>query len=176
MEWRTVERQGYFGKRRDKFYGEFDEKYGIGNWRIAWQWGEEILPYELACQIYEDSYYEDSFRREDLWMKLTSKARDVYDIGESDIESGLDYLVQKGAANHLQDIAIRRVVMRRRWRFNGEELIQIRSHKNYWGRLSPGRVPFHMPEMISVPHLKGWWDCNSTEDFYQSNKVLQVKE
>lgn len=177
MNWKTIERPGHFGKRRDQKYREFNERFGEGNWRIAWRWGEGVIPYDLTCQIYEDGYYKDSFKREEVWNELLKTAREVYDLEPKDVESGLDYLVQKGIAIHLQDIAVRRVVLRRGWSFQGEELIQIRGHGDYWGyRFSPGTTPFHLPHLIETPRLKGWWDYNSIEDFYQSNKVLQLKE
>lgn len=175
MEWKTIDRPGFAGKKRDELRKQYDNTYGKENWRIAWQWGDEAVEKELAWQMYEDGYYKDSYNREYLWKELISKASDVYDHQESDAESGLDYLIQNGKSTHLQDISIRRVLLRRGWKFQGSELIQIRSHASYWGKmLSPGRVPFHEPQMIVVPHLKSWWDENSIEDFYQSNKILQV--
>lgn len=177
MVWKTAERPGYFGKKRDKIYKSYNKKYGEGNWKIAWKWHDQIIDYLTACQIYEDGYYADSFKREGLWKELTSAAKNVYDYEEQDVESGLDYLIQKANATHLQDIAIRRVVLRRGWEFKGDKLIQIRSHSVYWGEnLSPGRVPFQLPELIVTPHLNGWWDNSSIEDFWQSNKTLQIKE
>ena len=177
MSWRTVERPGQAGKRRDKLQRHYDEKFGMENWRISWQWEGKEIPYIEACYIYEEGYYADSIRREGLWKELACVARDVYDIEESDIRSGTEYLNQAGNAAHLQDIAIRRVMKRRNIAFHGSKLVQIRSHEGYWGRnLSPGRVPFHMPGKIVVPHLRGWWDYDSVEDFWQSNKILQVYE
>ncbi len=177
MKWTTIERPGTFGKNRDTLYRQYDERFGKDNWRVIWQWNGEFLPHITACQLYEDGYYADSFRRESLWKELASVARNVYDIQESDVESGLDYLLQSGNATHLQDIAIRRVMLRRGYKFEGDQLVQIRSNKSYWGQvLSPGRVQFHLPDLILVPHLESWWDPNSVEDFWQSNKVLQVRE
>lgn len=175
MEWTTIARPGFAGGKRDQLREMYDNTYGRENWRIAWQWGDEIILKEEACKIYEEGYYQDSFKREDIWKELIENARNVYDIEPRDVESGLDYLVQKGNATHLQDIAVRNVVKRRDWKFQGRELIQVRSHKSYWGKLySPGKVMFHKPEMIIFPHLNGWWNTNSIEDWYQSNKVLQV--
>lgn len=175
-EWEIIERPGYSGKKKAEKHAAWDAEYGEGNWRIAWQWNSEIVLADFAYQLYEDAYYLDSIRRMDIWRGLIDIARDVYDLEERDIESRLDYSIQQGAATHLQDIAIRRVVKRRGGKFYGTELIQIRGHNDYWGKLlGPGKVLFHFPEMIVVPHLKGWWDPNSIEDFYQSNKVLQVK-
>ncbi len=177
MEWKTVERPGYFGKKKDEIHGQYDEKYGKGNWRIAWTFSEVKIPFELACLIYEDSYYHDSFNREKLWKELAKTAREVYDLEEADIASSFDYKTQNGSATHLQDIAARRVVSRRGWKFQGDELVRTRGHKSYWGDiLSPGKVPFHLPNQIVEPHIEGWWDKNSVEDFYQSNKIVQVKD
>ena len=107
---------------------------------------------------------------------MISTAREVYDYEPDDVNSGLDYMVQNGTATHLQDIAIRNVVLRRGWQFKGRELVQIRSHSTYWGKkLSPGKVRFHRPDLIVNPHLEGWWEPNSIEDFWQSNKALQVR-
>lgn len=176
-EWKTLEeRPGYFGKKMDETFKQYDSQYGKSSWRIAWKWGNMVINYPMACQLYEDSYYADSFKREDLWKKLVKEAKEVYDTEVSNINSGFDYMKQEGKATHIQDISIRLVVFRRGWKFEGEELIQIRNHDNYWGsNLSPGKVKFHLPEMIVVPHLEGWWNNDSIEDFYQSNKILQIK-
>jgi hypothetical protein len=180
MDWENIGRPGFFGKKRDEIYKGLDSEYCDGNWRIMWRWGEQgriIIPYLTACQRYEDAYFIDSFQREGVWKELKSKAKNVFDYDPSDIKSGLDYLVQQGSATHVQDIAIRNVFFRRGWDFEGNELAQIRSHKTYWGQmLSPGKVKFHLPDMIINPHLAGWWDYDSVEDFYQSNKILQVRK
>jgi hypothetical protein len=177
MNWKIIDRPGYAGRKKHKLREMYDNTYGPENWRIAWQWRDDLIDNVLAYQIYEDGYYHDSFVREELWRELISAASEVYDIEEADVASGLDYLIQDGSATHLQDIAIRRVVFRRGWQFEGDELVQIRSHKDYFGKnLSPGKVSFHRLEQIVIPHLKGWWNENSIEDWYQSNKVLQIKE
>ena len=47
----------------------------------------------------------------------------------------------------------------------------------YWGKLfSPGKIPFHMPEMIVKPPLDSWWNKGSIEAWYQNNKVMQIYE
>jgi len=177
MEWENLERPGFFGNKRDEIYRKYNEKYGLNNWRIMWQWGTLIVPNTFAYSIYEDAYYWDSHKREKLWKELISVAKDVYDNNISNINSSLDYLVQECESTHLQDIAIRRVVGRKGWKFKGNELVQIRSHSAYFGeKLSPGKVPFHLPKLIVNPRLESWWDKDSIEDFYQSNKILQIKK
>ena len=175
MEWKAIERPGYFGKKRDELFRGFNEKFAEGKWRIVWKWGNYFTDFVNACKIYEDGYLLDSFNREGLWKDLIKTARNVWDMEESDTESGLDYSAQKGKATHLQDIAIRNVVFRRGWEFEGDKLIQIRSHADYWGKqLSPGRVEFHMPGKIEMPHIPGWYDEKSIEAFWQDNKFLHA--
>jgi len=173
--WETVARPGFAGKKKLELIQKYNDEYGRGNWRIAWQWDGQIIDNEIAYQLYEDGYYADSFENEDKWKELIKKAKDVYDHHPSDLYSGLDYFFQTSMATHLQDISVRRVLMRRGWKFEGDESIQIRGHDTYWGELfSPGKIPFHLPDLIVEPHLKSWWDYDSIEDFYQSNKILQV--
>ena len=177
MGWVTIDRPGHFGEQRDEIIKQLDDLHGKDNWHIKWQWKDGVISNSEACIIYEEGYYRDSFNREDLWIELMSTASDVYDHQVSNIHSGLDYMIQEGSAAHLQDISIRRVAKRRGWEFTGDKLIQIRSHNEYWGEnLSPGKVEFHQPHLILEPHLKGWWNYNSIEDFYISNKILQVKK
>jgi len=176
MVWKTVERPGYFGERKHELLKSYDEKYGRGKWRIAWKWKDEFIDFEKACLLYEEAYFADSFKRESLWQELISKASDVYDNDISNVHSRFDYTKQETTATHIQDIAIRRVVKRRGWDFRGEELIQIRSDNKYWGdKLNPSGVGFHLPDLIEEPHIEGWWKKDSVEDFYQSNKVLQIE-
>ena len=173
-----VERPGYFGKERSRTFASYDQEYGRGNWRLTWKWGNLELDFMDACLVYEDGYYHDSFKREDVWRRLQRAAKDVYDIEERDIHSKCNYRIQQGRAVHIQDIAIRRVFRRRGWEFEGDDLIQIRHEKSCLGNeLSPGAVPFHEPEMIKEPHIVLYW-CkdNTVEVFYQSNKTLQVRK
>ena len=175
MGWKTFERPGFFGSKKQEKIDSYNQMFGDNNWRLVWSWLDDFVDFDIACQLYEDGYYNDSFKREKIWEELIKTASNVYDHEESNILSGFDYNFQEGNSTHLQDISIRRVVLRRGWKFQGDELIQIRSHSDYFGKnLSPGRVPFHMPEHIIEPHLKKWWDKDSIEDFYQSNKYLQI--
>ncbi len=93
------------------------------------------------------------------------------------MNSGLDYTKQETKRTHIQDIAIRRSLIRLGKWFEGSELIRIRQEKGNHPlsmTLSPGRVPFHSPLLIIDPEIKGWWDSGTVESFYQSNRYLQV--
>ncbi len=56
--WVPVEKPGYLGKKRDEVQDSWTQKYGLGNWRISYQWGNLIIPRREAISIYEDGYYE----------------------------------------------------------------------------------------------------------------------
>ena len=58
----------------------------------------------------------------------------------------------------------------------GKELVRIRNHEEKFGKLlSPGRIPFHLLDLIVQPALEGWWNEGSVEQWYQSAKVLQAR-
>jgi hypothetical protein len=174
----TVGRPGYFGAKRDERFAEYDAQYGDGNWRLAWVVGSYFFSFEEICLLYEDAYMEHYRKNKALWISLVHMASDVYDDAPSNLASGLDYLKQETGRNHIQDISIRRVVVRIGARFLGEDLIQIRHDRGDqpWSMaLSPGKVRFHLPHLFERPHLEGWWDDWSVECLYQTNKVLQIK-
>ena len=189
------ERPGYLGKRRDAYFALLNEKYGVGNWKFAWSLrryptasveGKDWVDFGGMCQLYEDAYFY-FLNSYPFWLnELLREAYDVYDDEESNVKSGLDYTIQETNRTHIQDIAIRNVVNRMGRKFHGAKLIQIRqelgSHR-LSKVLSPGRVPFHRPEIIrdgehynSDPDSKpDWWTPGRVEDFYQRNRSTLVK-
>jgi hypothetical protein len=178
MSWKTLERPGYFGKHRDQKYAEYDQRFGVGNWRIAWKVGENIVDLLGVTALYEDAYFQFLGRNPRVLQELIEQASDVYDDQPTNIESGYDYLRQETPRTHLQDVAIRRCVLRFGKSFAGPELIQIRDKAGSHPlslTLSPGWVPFHLPDLIIQPVIAGWWQIGSVEEFYQSVKVLQVR-
>jgi hypothetical protein len=182
MSWRTVERPGYFGRKREELYEAWNKKYGDDNWRIAYRWGDAIIPKEMAIQIYEDAYFEFLKKNPAVVEWLISSASDIYDTAPSNVEAGFDYSHQETPRSHIHDIAIRRVIARLGKKFRGNHLVEVRWKESEGFRLNPGRVPFHMPDFIIPGEIKDygnsgiWWEEKSIEDFYQRNKVLQVKE
>ena len=181
MAWTTIERPGYLGRKRNDMYEIWTERYGEGNWRIAYQWKEDVIPLEVGIQIYEDGYYEFLKNNNSILEWLVSRASDVYDTDPTNVHSGFDYAIQETENNHIHDIAIRRVVARLGKSFEGEHLLWIRSKSEEGRVLSPGNVPFHLPELIVQEEIKDysgigmWWEKDSIEDFYQKNKILQVQ-
>jgi len=66
--------------------------------------------------------------------------------------------------------------------FQGDHLVHVRWTGSEGYRINPGVVLFHMPHMIVDGEIKDysgkgiWWFPRTIEDFYQRNKVLQVKD
>ncbi|MFH8797256.1 hypothetical protein [Streptomyces sp. NPDC017941] len=177
-------RPGRLGRRRDELVGRWTQEYGPGNWRLAWQAGPVCHGLDGALALYEDAYFAALSQDQKLLDTLVGCARDVYDEEERDTASGLDYAVQASPATHLQDISVRRVLVRLgRW-FEGDALLRVRApgqgeedapHERTRAALDSGRLPFHRPDLIVRPLLTGWWQPFSVECFYQSNKLLQKR-
>ena len=167
---------GYFGKKRDERVEGLNARFGEGNWTLAWDVERRIVGQRDAIQLYEDAYVAHLEKNKSVLDWLVSTASDVYDTAPSNVRSGLDYSIQEGQANHLQDIAIRRAVQRLGKTFGGDHFVEVRGRKSEGRALGPGIVPFHRQEIIlpRSPHHSRWWQDGSVEAFYQQNKVLCV--
>ena len=177
-EWKTFERPGYLGKHRDEKIKEWNEKYGKENWRLIWKIGDLAVGFLGVCALYEDAYFEFLKKNPGIVNQLINEASNVYDDDPINVFSALDYKKQQTDRTHIQDIAIRRCMVRMGLWFKGKGLIRIRQEKGDHSLsiiLSPGRVPFHRPELIEDPEIKGWWHSKTVESFYQSNRFLQIK-
>src|SRR3989344_6042428 len=125
MGWKTVERPGYFGANRDEIHARYNETFGHDSWRIAWQWGDQVIERPEAFQIYEDGYYEYLKANPGVLHWLATTASDVYDTAPSNVEARFSYDVQETPNNHIHDVAIRKAVLRNgRW-FFGKRLLEV---------------------------------------------------
>lgn len=175
-EWSTLYRPGYAGRQGSRRDRQRDEVYGPGNWRTAFEWGGRTILYDEALLLYEDAYFEHLKTNPEVLEWLLNTAYEVYDNSDSNVFSGTDYRIQEAGSTHLQDISIRRCLIRLGLEFRGDHLVEIRGKRSGGFRLNPGQVPFHRPELIVQPEFKSWWNPGSIESFWQANKVLQVKE
>lgn len=201
MNWRIVERPGFFGRRKDEKIAELNKRYGEGNWLLR-----HILPrnemerlaltemktqpsirledtydYLRACkELYEESYYRH-LRDNPAVVSQICHFSEVYDNAETNVQSGMDYTVQESYSNHIQDIAIRNCLSRLGRRFSvdpGAVLLQVRGPGSIGYRLGlgPGQVPFFDTTLIVQPSLApGWAGKGSVEDLWQSNKHVLVR-
>lgn len=178
MLWHNISRPGYLGRNRDRMTEQWNKTYGSGNWRLVWRVGDyESYLFNTACKkFYEESYFQYLHKRPDLLDQICSYG-EVIDNAMTNVESGLDYLKQESYSTHIQDIAVRNVMKRLERTFQGpkDKILTIRSQHSSGYFLSPGIIPFHMPDLIIPPSKTPWWAQEaSVEDFWQSNKYLQV--
>lgn len=178
MLWRSVERPGYFGRRRDEKIAAFDAKYGRDNWRLVWIVGDTVCEFVDACkQFYEESYFR-WFKDHPEQVDFVCTFTNCIDNAPTNVDSGCDYTIQEAFSTHIQDIAVRNVLRRLgRW-FTGDngQLLVIRSRDDNGYRYGPGNIPFYAPELITQPSLcPPWAQRGSTEDAWQSCKWLQVR-
>ena len=176
--WTSVERPGYLGKHREEKYAEWNKLYGEDNWRLAWKVGKLFVDKAGAYVLYEEAYFRFFEKNMCYANWLLKDACEVYDDEVSNVDSGFDYHMQETKRTHLQDIAIRRCLLRLNMWFEGTELVRIRQEKGTHPLsviLSPGRVPYHMPETIVPPESVSWWHSGTVESWCQNNKYLQVK-
>ena len=189
---RIFNKLSYIGYKKAEIYREFNEQFGEGDWEPAHFFDGEVVSREQGYLVYEEAYYEFLKNNPKIREKLVATASEVYDIAPSNVESGLDYSIQECDATHLQDISIRRALIRLRLEeqgalydsqdlpnisvFEGDHLVQVRDHttEGYKIGLNPGQIPFHKPELILDTNQKGWWNPESVEGWYQRNKVLLV--
>ncbi len=171
----SVGRPGYFSSRKEEIITNYNKLYGENNWQLVHHVSNKSLELHEALQFYEDAYFEYFKQHRDELEWIANNYENVCDNDPSNVNSGLFYSIQENKSNHFQDISIRRVLMRMGIWFGGKGLLEIRMNPpgKKW---NPGNIPFHKPELIQQPEIKGWWNPGSVESFYQSNKYLEVKD
>jgi hypothetical protein len=175
MAWKDAGRPGRFGRSRDRWRRLYDDRFGPGRWRVVHRYLMSDLDLPGVGRLYERAYLALFRDRPQLLAWLARHARDVYATAPSNTRSGGDYTVQERKVEHVHDIAIRNTLRAQGRSFEGERLLRI-ARAGPGAELHPGRVPFPQPEAILEPRLIGPWDDGSLEQFWESNRVLQVWE
>jgi hypothetical protein len=167
----VLDRPGYFGKRRPEIAARYDAEYGVGGWDEAWQVNELLYSFDEAVTLYDDAYLQhlSEFSVAD-WV---CTFRECYDSDPSNIGSGVRH-DEFASPRHLQDVSIRRALVRMGVWFCGTELLHVRGPETNGHRLMPGNVPFHRPSLIlkNGGPLRDWMRPGSVEAFWQANKVI----
>lgn len=179
MTWVSVERPGYFGRRRDQKIARINAQYGIGNWRLVHVVEGTAYEFVEACQLfYEESYFRYlADHPEDV--DFICQFGECIDNAPSNIQSGCDYEHQEAYSTHIQDIAVRNVLkhLGRWFTAEREEILVIRSPDTNGYRFGPGNIPFYDPKLITQPEIcPAWANSGSVEAFWQSCKTLQVRK
>ncbi len=165
---------GYTGTRRVEQVRRLDGLFGEGSWYIAWRLGDAVIDRSEAIRLYEDAYFECLGANRETTDWLCRTASDVYDNCLTNVASGLDYSIQEASSTNLQDIAVRRCLLRLGRRLEGDHPVEIRGVASEGYRLNPGIVPLHRPSEIHPSEEKGWWEPGTVEAFWQQNKVVVV--
>lgn len=182
--WRSASRPGYFGKTRDEKIRKLTEEYGAAGWRLVWIVEETpsvplIYNFEEACRTWYEASYVEFLRDNPKEVDFICSYGECYDNAKTNIQSGCDYTIQEALSTHIQDIAIRNALKKLGRKFEGptEKLLEIRSTDSNGFKYGPGNVPFLLPRLITQPSKSPRWaKTGSVEDFWQSNKWIQVKE
>lgn len=183
MEWTKDHRPGYFGRRRDEKVAALNQKFGEGNWTLMWvlqgDFLEEKYEFERACKLFYEQSYFLYFKDRPADLDFAEQFKECYDNALTNITSGLDYTKQEAFSTHIQDIALRNILVRFGRKFLGTNggYMQVRSKDTAGSRFSPYSVPFMWPEKITQPSLAPNWAPKGTvEDFWQSNKWVMVQK
>lgn len=179
--WVPFERPGYFGRRRDEKIQELNQRFGTDNWRLAHRTNDGSVDFVTACSRYYEQSYFEWFRTRPEEVDFVCSHKEVIDNASSNVTSGRDYTKQEAFSTHIQDIAIRNVIHRLGRDFNrsldwpGPQILVVRSDSNGY-KYSPGVIPFFAPHRITQPSLcPKWAKAGSVEDFWQSNKWIEVR-
>lgn len=189
-KWVTIGSPGYFGKSREEQVKNWNDKYGEGKWRIAWETPQgNVLTYEDIIKEYIEGYAEYFRQHPEEAKFLTDNYSFAYDKEMITKEDAFDpyALYQKpGKVNQFHHVALNisleKVIG---IPFKGSEPIKVRAGKpetpiEQWPdgwKWHPGLIQCIHPELIKdVDFPNQWWGKGSIEDLYQSDKVFQIKK
>jgi hypothetical protein len=189
--WSVITMPEYLGSGEEEKFALWNELFGEGNWRIAWQAENGILlSFEDIFNIYVCGYvaYFDSHPQEVRF--LTQRYSYAYAKTPISKEEAFDRdaLLQKqeipNEFHHVAlNIALEDVLKKS---FKGKNPVQVQKRElktpvESWPkgwRWHPGRIPCPYPQLIpnDVTFDGKWWDDGSIEDLYQSAMILEVKD
>src|SRR5688572_13111899 len=152
MEWKRIQRPGYFGRNRDKILAGYTEKYGAGNWRIVWACENcpDMEFNDVCVHHYEASYMHYFASHIDELAYISESYSECIDNAMTNIESGLDYMRQEAYSTHIQDIAVRNCISYYGFQFQGpkDSILVIRSADSSGYKWGPGNIPYMNPVYI----------------------------
>ncbi len=187
--WQVVERPGFQGKKKDEQVARWNQQYGEGNWRMAWQLRNgEIYRYEqIFYNFYVAGYVRHFLDHPDEADLLTRQFSFAYDKDLITRQQAFDpYALynRPHKPNQFHNIALNIALeLFLGIPFRGVLPIQVRegkpgTPKEEWPagwRWSPGRIMAVRQDLIPQNDIQGWWQPGSIEDVYQAAKVVQVR-
>lgn len=180
--WKPLFRPGYFGRKRDVIVADLNMQFGKDNWRLVWvvenaDGKQQAHDFEAACILFYETSYVEWLKKNPADLDFICSFGECIDNSPTNVESGLDYTKQEAFSTHIQDIAMRNALLALGRKFAGspDKILTIRSQDSNGFRYGPGNIPFVSPELIHQPSKKPRWASDGTvEDFWQSNKWVQV--
>lgn len=189
--WEFARYPGRMGKNRDRYYSEWDEEFGKGNWRIAWEMQEgEILDFDQIFEEYVQAYVKYFQEHPDEATYICNNYQYAYDRDQIGVRDAFDryaLLDRPGIQNQFHHVAMNIALTDRlRYSFQGEKPIKVRAGRSdqppeKWPeghRWQPGNIQVTNPGMIRRDYeiTDPWINGDSIEALYQANKILQVKK
>ena len=182
--WIPVGAPGFTGDAKANRRELLDGRFGADGWRWAWVIRGEIVGFDAAIAEYEQAYRVHLQRHPNVVDWLVHTCGNVYDYAVENVHDA-DYRQAGPAANHYQDISVRRVVaeltgphdeageelteltdlgtgathlLPRAPGFLGDGLAQIREPDTPAFFLSPAVVPVHDPALLpTMPQRLEWY-------------------
>lgn len=187
--WKTRERPGYLGKRKDEMYRYWDQKYGKDNWRIVHEVGTgEVFSYEdISWKVYVPGYVKYFLDHKNEAVFITDNYAYGYDKDLCTRDQAFDihaFHEKPTIVNQFHHVAFNVALeYYLGLKFKGVKPLQVREGKPgtpdseqpegfLW---SPGRIKTIRPDLIPNYNLNGWWQPDSIEATYQLSKVLQER-
>lgn len=107
--WIPVGLPGFSGDAKQHRAQVLDERVGADGWRYRYVVRGELVDFEAAIAEYEQAYRVHLHRHPEIVDWLVTRCGNVYDHTVDNVHD--DSYVQPGpAANHYQDISVRRVI------------------------------------------------------------------
>jgi hypothetical protein len=184
--WIPLGLPGFSGDDKQRRSNLLDERLGPDGWRYRFVVRGELVDFSAAIAEYEESYRVHLRRYPAVVEWLVTRCGNVYDHSVGNVHDD-DYLQPGPAANHYQDISVRRVIAEladersltdKRWGepiemtdlgtgerhtvplakgFQGTGLAQIRDAMSSAYFLNPALVPVHDPTLITTLPGRSEW-------------------
>lgn len=107
--WIAVGLPGFSGDDKARRHALLDERFGADGWRWGWVVRGCTVGFAEAIAEYEESYRRHLGNHPELVEWLVSRCGNVYDHSVDNVFDD-DYEQSGPAANHYQDISVRRVI------------------------------------------------------------------
>ena len=176
MWWITVGRPAFCGRGTGRRQRDCDARYGAGNWRLRHRVAGESLELASAATHIERSYRAYFQRQPEVLDWLCAAAHDVIQFATSNVRSVATTTCRSESSRISTTSPCGAVLAELGRELRGEKLVQMGGRGRTAQLLSPGHILFHKPELIAQPALRGWWLADSIECFWQSNRVLEVRD